>query len=69
MSAKCDDYRPLNSAEQIFAGDGFAGPNTKLQVTDGSRIYTTDHLHVISFYYRIDKPIPEGRWAEYGLWR
>lgn len=28
-----------------------------------------DHMHVVSFTYKIGKLIPESKWADYGLWR
>lgn len=30
---------------------------------------TPDHMSVLSFSYKIGEPIPESKWASYGLWR
>jgi hypothetical protein len=28
-----------------------------------------DHMKVLSFDYKIGKPVPESKWDDYGLWR
>lgn len=30
---------------------------------------TPDHMQVLSFSYKIGDPIPESKWAAFGLWR
>lgn len=80
ISRDNNPYRPDRAKTDVISHPRHSGnrvTGTGGAFRSGGRWYrfsfsctaTPDHMKVIDFSYRLGEPIPESKWASYGLWR